>query len=480
MKKFICLILTLLMVLPLLVACKKEPGFSASSQEMDSGEDEWLAPVEDLGGREFKILSIEDDYGMSLIDCEEATTPLEESVYFRNRELENRLNILITNTEISNLSQEIAQEVRTQHYANQVARDVYVGNGASTIKLTTEGCFAEVSTLGNAIDLNQSWWNATVAEDLSIGGKIYPLVGKAIFHFYESTNIMAYNVDYANSLGMPNLAEKALEGNWTWEDVHTYSVAARKDLNNDSAKDAGDSFGFAVAHNLIEVALVSSWDDVLVYDEDNYPSFSGFSEKTLDIYDDIVDWFYKSDDTFLAPRDNTLLSGSSYSNFHDVFMGGNTLFYMEPVGSLEKLRDVDFEFTVLPTPKYEVNDEYRTNMVRYSCLAFVPALATEKEQIGVFLENLMYSASLKTFPQYVENIVNLQRVRNELSYRVLTEIVWKADAVISMLHLYDFGGMSTSMVEYAKEGKSINVLGVSLSRNMNNLIAQAIGEKPNE
>ena len=480
MKKICCLILALLMMIPLLAACKKEPG-KENTSDTEAKEIEWLVPVEDLEGREFKILGTASNYGLTLLDIEEPASSLEQSIYARNRDLEERLNIVINYTEAmydASAGSALKEEIRTQYYANQAAHDLYVGSGNVIISLSTEGCYAEVSELGTSIDLTKSWWDESSMENLYISGKSYALAGKALLHYYESTNIMAYNVDYAASMQMPNFAEMALEGNWTWEDVHTYSEMAWGDLDNDSSKDASDLLGFTVGHNLIEIALISSGEDVLTYDDNNYPSFSGFSERTIDVYDDIVKWFYTSEDTLIAPRDNQLLSDAGVASWHDLFSNGKALFYMEPVGSLQKLRESDFEFTVLPAPKYEADDEYRTNIVRYASLMFVPSLATEKEEIGLFLENLMYASSIKTFPDYVETIVNLQRTRNVLSYRVLTEIVWASETVISMLHLYDFGELSTTMVEYAKEGKKINALGVSMARNLDSLIEQALGAKP--
>ena len=120
MKKICCLILALLMMIPLLAACKKEPG-KENTSDTKAEEIEWLVPVEDLEGREFKILGTASNYGLTLLDIEEPVSSLEQSIYARNRDLEERLNIVINYTEamydasagsalMTNLAQAIASE----------------------------------------------------------------------------------------------------------------------------------------------------------------------------------------------------------------------------------------------------------------------------------------------------------------------------------------------------------------------------------
>lgn len=481
MKKICCLLLGLILLLASLASCKGDKGPGESTKDpADTGtsEDIWEVRVEDMGGRTFNILSAEGGYGLTLLDVPEMTSDaVESAVFSRNRDLETRLNIVIQNEEMVNTGVELASRIRQLSSTNDYAFDAYVGQGNTIMGLATEGCYADVSALGNSVDLSQSWWDEAVTEQLSLNGKLYPLVGKAILHFYESTNVMVYNADYAKTLSMPSFVEQAKEGDWTWETVHLYSEQARQDLNNNSAKDGEDKFGFTVGYNMIQVALACAGETIVTYDDQNYPSFTGFSTRTVDIYDNIVEWFYQTDDTFIAPRDNALLTGTGMTSFHDLFSQDRALFYMEPVGSLQKLRDSSFEFTVLPTPKYTAEDIYRTNMVRYASLLFIPSGAPEKEQLGLFLENWMYASSKTVFPEYVERIVNLQRVRNAESYYVLTEIVWKSETVVNMFYLYDWGSLASSLISYATEGQSIVRLGESLSRSMGLLIEKSIGPK---
>ena len=144
---------------------------------------------------------------------------------------------------------------------------------------------------------------------------------------------------------------------------------------------------------------------------------------------------------------------------------------------MQKLRDVEYEFTVIPVPKYKTTDEYITMIIKYATGLFAPACTPTLEETGIILENLMYQSSRNVKPEYIDSIVNLQRVRNEDSYKVLTEIVWKSKTTISLLHIYNWGNLSSEMINYAISGDSIVPLGQSLSRSMSLLIEKSIGPK---
>ena len=89
----------------------------------------------------------------------------------------------------------------------------------------------------------------------------------------------------------------------------------------------------------------------------------------------------------------------------------------------------------------------------------------------------MYESEKTVFPEYLEQVVQLQRVRNAESHRIMTEIIWNTDRFISMLDIYGWGSMASEINNYANNGQSITTLGQSLSRSMKMLIERSIGAK---
>lgn len=479
MKKILCLILALLMLLPLAVSCSKdeEEGDGESTVATEEGEETVNMPYKDFGGKEFKLLVSESDYGLVTFSSENyGESQLDKAVYDRNTAVETRLNVKIVSEEVE--YHENTERTDVLCSSGTFEYDAFVQNMTEAVPLTLKGYYADTTMFGsNTIDMSQPWWDSTAASGLRLNGKTYALIGDAVLHYFESAYIMVYNKDYANDLGISNLAETAISGDWTLEKLNQYAKLGYNDKNNNSAKDSEDTFGLVCGGGqFVDASLLCSGETILDYDNDNYPSFSSFSARTLEIFDYVKDNLVNCNETFMASRDNAYLAEGD-STWHDVFIKKRALFYAEPVGSLQKLRDVSFEFTILPFPKYDRNDGYITLMLKYAEGLFVPISTPNCDDTGIILENLMYESYKTVRPVYFETVASVQRVRNNDSYRIMTEIVWESPRVVSLLQIYDFGSMETQIVEYALSNQSISSLSRSLSKTMNKYIEKSIGAK---
>lgn len=474
MKKIIALLLVVIMVMPTVISCSQEPEYE--EEMVESVEETLPVATADLEGKEFKIYSAPGDYGVASVVVDNQDTVLNTAIFNRNSVLEERLNFTLKVEEAAD-NNKLVDRVITLSTAATFEYDLYYGNSNLLLPQSTKGYYLNSSNL-SGIDFSNDWWNDTASQKTAINGKMYGLVGDANIHFYESIYIVVYNKDMAETLvDMPNLVQKAKDGDWTWDQMHEYTVLAHVDADNSASKTDGDTFGFATGYNLAGIALLSSGEDIVKYDKNNYPSFDGFTERTIDIFEDIQKWFYQSNATFVSPGDNKLFE--KVTSFHDVFTRGDALFYSEPIGSLQKLRDVEYEYTVLPIPKYDVKDEYRTTVMHYAYAMFVPATTPDVKTSEIVLDNLMYQSYVDVIPAYLEQIVSLQRVRNSDSYAMLNDIIFKAETTISLLQMYDWNGLNTAIRNCAtgSDTRKLSTVGMSLARSMKTVIEASIGPK---
>ena len=474
MKKIICTVLSLIMLLTALISCSQEEVFEETD---DTVEVEEALPVEtkDLGGKTYKILSTPSNYGVTTITVEDSATVLNSSIFKRNGIVKERLNVDIS-VEEEETPQKMDNAISIIASSGDLTYDLYYGNSNHILPLSTKGFLEKSSKLEN-VKVEEAWWNAVAAEKIAIKGDTYALIGDADLHWYESIYITVYNKDIAEEEQIPDLAEVAVSGNWTWDMMYQYTTDAYVDADNSGGKTDGDRFGFATGYNLAGIALLSSGDDIMTYDENNYPSFKGFSQRTVDIFSNIKKWFYDPNTSFVSPRDNNLFE--TITTFHDIFVRGDALFYSEPIGSLQKLKDVEYEYTVLPVPKYNAEDKYITTVMHYAYSFGVPTATKDYEGLGIFLDNLMYQSYVDVIPTYLEQIVSLQRVKNEDSYRILNDIVFSSEMTISLLQIYDFNGLNTAIRDCAvgTDTRSLTTVGASLSRGMDASIEKVLGAK---
>lgn len=474
MKKTICILLSLIMLLSGLISCSQENAFEETD---DTVEVEEAVPVEtrDLGGKTYKILSTPSNYGVTSITVEDSATVLNAAIFKRNMIVKERLNIDIF-VEEEETPNKMDNAISTIASSGDLTYDLYYGNSSHVLPLSTKGYLAKSSELEN-VKFEEAWWNAVAAKKIAIKGDTYALIGDADIHWYESIYITVLNKDISEEEQLPNLAELALSGNWTWDMMYQYTTDAYVDADNSGGKTDGDRFGFATGYNLAGIALLSSGEDIMTYDKSNYPSFSGFNVRTVDIFSNIKKWFYDSNSSFVSPRDNNLFE--TVTTFHDIFVRGDALFYSEPIGSLQKLKEVDYEYTVLPVPKYDAADKYITTVMHYAYCFGIPMATSDYDELGVFLDNIMYQSHINVIPTYLEQIVSLQRVRNEDSYQILSDIVFKSEMTISLLQIYDFNGLNTAIRDCAvgSDNRGLATIGASLSRNMSSVIENALGAK---
>ena len=479
MKRIIALVLSILMLLPLMFSCAMEEGKTNNNTAI-SGDAGKTLPVivENLGNgdtpREFNIMTYQSDYASTILVTDTQESVLESAVFRRNVSIEQRLNVKIIIDESKDWY-EIPNEVMIMSQSGEVAYDLYYNVTHLMLPLVNQGAYINAEKL-DVIDYSQEWWDADIQKCLRISGDTYSLTGAANIQLYDSYTIMAYNNDMAKELQMPNFAELALSGNWTWDIMYQNTVKAYNDNDMIEGESYGDTFGFTTNQELMLSALICSGESIISYDNNNYPSFDGFSDRTVNIYDQICAWFYGRNETVVADFDVKYL-GVDHNAFHDIFVDGNALFYREPVGSLEKLRNSDFEFTVLPVPKWNAEDEYITEVCRHAYTFYVPSTTTDLRSIGIFLDNLNYQSYKDVTPAYVEQIVTLQRVRNEASYSVLNEIVLVSEKKLPLIACYDWGKLNTRLLTAAGNGESLASVGASVKRGFKLWVEESLGEK---
>ena len=469
-KRLLALVLCALMLFSV-IACTKEDqkqgnvgnnGDSQVSAGTSSVFEGYEIRVKDFDEYEFKVLVSDGGYGIEMYTADAyGASVIENKIYERNVIIQERLNITISSETVG--YQDVKSSVDTLCGSGTFEYDFFTLPMTAGMPYVIKGYMAADTNVADYTDMSRPWWDKAAASQLATNGVNYTYIGDASLHYFESMWVMAYNNDIAEDNKIPNIAEVALAGDWTLETLYQYSEQAYIDTDNSSSKTNGDIFGMTIPNTFVQAMLITSGETLLDYDANNYPSFAGFSNRAIDIFDSITKNLYQNEHVFIGPRDNGINGG----DFHDVFLGGEALFYAEPMGSLHYLKEVSFDFTVIPLPKYDEDTEYLTGIQRYSNAIYVPKTTPDFERTGIILENLMYESYIRIRDVYYESIASLQRTRNELSYRVLNEIVFKSDKVVSMALVYDFGNMGDSIIEYAFANKSLSTLGASLKRGLN-------------
>ena len=313
LKKWICLLLCIsTLALPLL-ACGADPA-ETSSASGDSNADQTASgdesdvyvadvPVIDMEGRVFRVLCRDYGYGSTSItgfngeviqrpDYDEATAGVVDQAKAEvRRRVEERYNCLIEG--------DFGQGDVTQ-FNDIIRNDVLSGSGMYDMVFDTYGYSSQLVTGNIYVDLNtieslnfdQPWWDQNAKEDLSIGGKLFFMVGDINTFDNDGTWVMLFNKDLKTDLGIEeDLYALARDGEWTFDKFAELCKGVTRDSNADGILDEFDTWGFGTETYNIFIHTVAAGENIVRKDQDDIPYFTFRSESTYNALSKIMDFY---------------------------------------------------------------------------------------------------------------------------------------------------------------------------------------------
>ena len=275
-----------------------------------------------------------------------------------------------------------------------------------------------------AINLEKPWWNGEALEDVEFGEYQYFLVGDLHLMFKESYWMCGFNKNIIdeNSLGDPY--ELVREGTWTMDQMKTYMSTVVLDLNGDGVMDGNDRFGVTCYTGCIPAFILAADEAFIARGEDGVPALVEPDDRFYAVYEKLVATMYDPAINYVCQDGKTQNIAQYQDGWHGVFSSGHALFYLEPIGSLKKLRDMDAEFGIIPFPKYdEAQENYTTYIAGYAAFCGIPVTSSDMQRTGVILENLCAQSYGELRQAYVDTTLNFKYIRDQESAEMLNLIL---------------------------------------------------------
>lgn len=219
-----------------------------SSTTETAGDDSRLF-TDDLGsfdfnGDEFNFFSRQQDIPMfrgALDVVEETGDVLNDSVFQRNRRLEERFNFIIKEN-----VQPTTDAARTSIISGDDTYDVISTRCTYAFNYAQEGLIYSVGDLIH-IDLGKGYWDEKLTSEMTVMNKMYFAVGAFNLTSYDFTHVLLFNKIITDNHNLDDLYTVVADNKWTFDKYNTYVTAVTKDLNGDSVMDSEDMFGFVAA-----------------------------------------------------------------------------------------------------------------------------------------------------------------------------------------------------------------------------------------
>lgn len=437
MKRFnrrFSLLLALLMVMPL-AACSE-----TTSEETEAGspvlsdtavteeteaetEDPWYGlPEADLGGRTYTILTSnwpgEAVWTVDDFTAEELTgEPLNDAVYTRNTNVEDRLNCVVAEDNMVG-KPEAETALRNSIAAQDDAYQVWVPRLQEYISIASGGYIMDLQDV-EGIDFNNKAWVQNSIDGLSILGHNFAVCNEMMTIHKEAVSSIIFNKNLAEQYQLEDPYTVVTDDRWTLDYFGSVVQQVSADLNGDGKMTQDDQWGFLYQRDTLDAFLAAGNGALCAKDENDYPIYTYDSEHTITILMAVTDLLYDQNICY-----NVMNATGDFNVWMaNKFMADEAMFMWVRDVNIPQLRTMESDFGILPNPKYdETIDNYYSIVNSYTGAALsIPVISNSEiaETVGLFVET-MGAASLTTLSvAYYDTLLNGIVARDQESQQML-------------------------------------------------------------
>lgn len=359
-------------------------------------------------------------------------------------------------------SGEMVKHVQTQINGGSADFDLVSPSLYATAAIAKQGLFYDLNSVNN-MQLESEWWDAFLVEEAAIDGKLFFVTGDIGKGSRGSLTAVYFNKETVRELDLGDPYQLVRDKQWTLDTVLTWSKKISQDLDNDGVVNYKDKFGMGGQNDNVWAFFYGAGEKIASKNEEGRPIITIKSDRSTSVVDKIAaivtesDYFINANDFFGAEGEeapSVLLSRA--------FSEGRSLFFCENLNNVEDLRNMEFEFGILPTPLYDENqDRYYSLLNCWVGNAFgIPTnLSPDEAELSAVVFNALSAEGKNTvMPAYIETTLKGQRLRDDESEEMLDIIFENIGCDIG--HIYDFGSMGSQVLhQIPKGGNFVSLVG---------------------
>lgn len=404
LNKVWLLVLVLALLVSVFAACgKKTPEGEVTTAK---GEEETAPPDDDDPTAAFAGMDLDtvirfinwNSEVLEFIEKEEdaKSSRISEAIYSRDLRVCELLNVDIKYKEVAGNVANYA-EVFNPTIINAASSgdyyDVIAGYPRACGELATQGILKNLNAIeGGYLNFDGEWWPESLITELTIGTSIYFVSGDITPSLMEKIYCLYYNADLFRANEMTDPYDCVQDDTWTMETFYSYISAIEYSMSGAEAS------GLLARYFDIGALVHGCGIRLVDNDESDMLSLSDtcFSQKAIDIVDALTAQYSNA---------HINMDGSAYGS---MFNAGSALFIVTETGSginFSSDNAINFEFSCVPTPKYDSEQEnyYSTLRQPVSYFAMMNGIDdTRAKDLSAFLECFAIEGNRVIRPAVVE------------------------------------------------------------------------------
>ena len=316
---------------------------------------------------------------------------------------------------------------------------------------------------GNCVDLMQHsildfdapWWSSGL-KNATIGNRLYFGTGDISTSYISTMFCMFYNSQLVTDLNLEDPNTMVKLDNWKWEYFIEYCTDIYVDLDNVDGKTAGDRYAISAAPLYGEAIFYSGGSQYLELNSDGALTLaeSLSNNRATDFYDQMESFLNGSEDVYV---DNDT------ENLHQVFENGRSVFTIAQLNYAAELSSTEIEYGILPLPKYDDNQDYRSVCWVGRTLYFISKGSDAAEMAATTMECMASEGYRRVTPILYEEVYKLRYSKDAISGQMLDIIRNSIVFDLAQVFTYSFENqlptrMSRSLVFGSAAGYSENAM----------------------
>ena len=461
MKKIICMVLIFSALLAAFSCAKEDAGNANENEKSDNGElantdenssnsgekaDKWAQePVEwpelDFGGREFNVITVQTTDERRMYDRfapeEQNAEPIIDALYKRRLAIEERYNVQVN--EIQNASP--WDSARKSILAGDALYDLLVVPISNMKDLASQSLLADIYTIPYIKDaLDKPWWDQKLKRDLSINGKLYFQAGNIVLRDKLRVSCLYFNKDMFKSVGIEYPYQYVYEGTWTIDTLMEISKGVNADLDGNGMMDQYDQWGFMSQYEFALHLFEGSGEKMIGLDDNGVPEITINNPRALDVIQKALAVCTEPEAMFHA--DGIKGTADVWATASEYFQDNRFMIRASVFEAVPRdLRAMPADFGVLPTPKYDKQQQNYYTYVEGSGLVIGIPTNADLEYSGLITESLAYESGSTLMPAFYDLCLTSKVLRDDESEGML-DIMFD-NRVYDIGYIYQIGGLNS-------------------------------------
>ena len=372
-----------------------------------------------------------------------------DAVYNRNIALNEKYNFEIVQITPENQT-DPTTEIKNIVMAGEDAYQVLVDGGNRFVPYIQSGLLYDMNTLSHQ-DYSKPWWFDNMNKGLSLDGKLFMSASAFMLSPMQGIYHPFINADLAENYGVriEDLYQTVRDDKWTVDKLIDIIKLGGADLDGNGVMDQNDQWGLTTEAYCGYVMAIGCGYQIAKKDENDEPYLTVVSEESNEIWDRLCSQVFSDGSIFLATQ-NIKGADNIWTTSSNIMAEGRSLVFYGGLG--DGLRSYEYNFGVLPSPKFKESQEYyyHTGSSWNNPLIAVPVTAADPDKVSLILEAMSYYSYYDVLPSFYQDFMERKLVRDEGSIEMLhiinSSIFYDPGAV------YNWGGCLNILYEIVKSG----------------------------